>query len=129
MVSKTTRYALRVLVALSGSRGNGAMGSRGLAQDLGIPGPYLGKILSALSRNDIVESSRGRGGGYRLNRRPEAVSLKTVLQLFEPEALERVCIVGNPDCPGASCARHKDWQAAYGRFLALMEETTIADIA
>ena len=129
MVSKTTRYAFCVLVALSGSRGNGAVGSRGLAEDLGIPGPYLGKILSALSRDGIVESSRGRGGGYRLKRRPEAVSLKTVLRLFEPEALERVCIVGNPDCPGASCPRHKEWQAAHTRFLDLMAETTIADIA
>lgn len=129
MVSKTTRYAFRVLVALSGSRGNGAVGSRGLAEDLGIPGPYLGKILSALSRDGIVESSRGRRGGYRLKRRPEAVSLKTVLRLFEPEALDRVCIVGNPDCPGASCPRHEEWQAAHTRFLDMMEETSIADIA
>lgn len=129
MVSKTTRYAIRVLVALSGSRGNGAMGSRGLAEDLGIPGPYLGKILSILSRNGIVESSRGRGGGYRLMPRQETLSLKSILQLFEPETLERVCIAGNPDCPGSSCARHADWQIAQTTFLALMERTTIADIA
>ncbi|GAB4231922.1 MAG: hypothetical protein OHK0028_07180 [Deltaproteobacteria bacterium] len=129
MISKTTRYALRVLTALSASRGNGAMGSRDLAKDLRVPAPYLGKILGALSRNGIVESVRGRSGGYRLRRRPETVSLKAVLRLFEPETLERVCIVGNPDCPGAACARHKEWHAAHARFLALMDRTTIADIA
>ena len=129
MVSKTSRYALRVLVALSGSRGNGAVGSTGLAKRLAIPGPYLGKVLCILSRNGIVESVRGRGGGYRLQRMPETLSLRSILELFEPEAFERVCIVGNPECPGASCAKHTDWQVAHSRFLALMERTTIADIA
>lgn len=101
----------------------------GLAEHLGIPGPYLGKVLCILSRNGIVESVRGRRGGYRLKRLPETLSLRSILELIEPEVLERVCIVGNPECPGASCAKHADWQVAHTRFLSLMERTTIADIA
>jgi Rrf2 family protein len=71
MLSKTTRYALWVLVALAESSPRGYLRSRGLAQRLRIPGPYLAKILYTLSKKDVLESGRGRRG-YASSGPPEA---------------------------------------------------------
>lgn len=129
MLSKTTHYALQVLVALSKNSPKGYIRSQELASRLRIPGPYLAKVLYSLSLNDVVESVRGRTGGYRLKRPAESLTLTTLLDIFEPESLLRVCVVGNPQCPGSSCPRHRKWQEAQDEFFAVMNETTIADIA
>jgi Rrf2 family protein len=130
MIAKTTRYALWVLVALAKSPdGGGYMRAHWLARRLGIPGPYLSKVLYTLSQNGLVESVRGRTGGYRLRRRPERITVKSLIEIFEPEVLTHVCVIGNPECPGVSCRRHRNWQGVQETFLSAMEETTIADIS
>jgi Rrf2 family protein len=129
MLTKTTHYALWVLAALSKNSPKGYIRSQELASRLRIPGPYLAKVLYSLSLNDVVESVRGRTGGYRLKRPAESLTLTTLLEIFEPESLLRVCVVGNPQCPGSSCSRHRKWQEVQDEFFAVMNETTIADIA
>ncbi len=129
MLSKTTHYALWVLVALSKNSPKGYLRSNELARRLRIPGPYLAKVLYSMSLNDLVESVRGRTGGYRLKRPAESLTLTTLIEIFEPESLLKVCVVGNPECPGASCPKHRKWQEVQDKFFAVMKETTIADIA
>ena len=129
MHTKTTHYALWVLAALSKNSPKGYIRSQELAGRLRIPGPYLAKVLYSLSLNGVVESVRGRTGGYRLKRSAESLTLTTLLEIFEPESLLRVCVVGNPECPGPSCPRHRNWQEVQDEFFAVMKETTIADIA
>lgn len=128
MVSKTTRYAIWVLALLAGESRNGFSHARGLAKRLGIPAPYLAKVLFQLSRNGMVESVRGRTGGYRLREGADRISLKSVLEVFEPDALGHLCIIGNPECPGTVCPEHRNWNALQQSFGSLMERTTIADI-
>ena len=122
-------WPVRVRQPPSGQIARGYLQSRGLAQRLRIPGPYLAKILYTLSKHDVLESGRGRTGGYRLKRSAGSLSLKTLIGIFEPESLSPICIVGNPECPGASCRRHRGWQELQSNFLAAMEETTIADLS
>jgi Rrf2 family protein len=129
MIAKTTRYALWVLVALARSPDGGYMRAHGLARRLGIPGPYLAKVLYTLSQNGFVDSVRGRTGGYRLRQPPGRITVKSLIEIFEPESLFHVCVIGNPECPGASCRRHRNWQDVQETFLSAMEETTIADIS
>jgi Rrf2 family protein len=129
MVSKSARYAIWVLAALARDSGNGYLRSRGLARRLGIPGPYLAKILFILLQKGLVESVRGRSGGYRLKPPAASMSLKSVVEIFEPEALERMCIIGSPECPGAACLGHRNWATLQNSFIAVMEGTSIADIA
>jgi Rrf2 family protein len=119
-------WPVRVRQPPSGQIARGYLQSRGLGQRLRIPGPYLAKVLYTLSKHDVLESVAGRTGGYRLKRPAGSLSLKTLIGIFEPESLSPVCVVGNADCPGASCRRHRKWQEMRNRFLASMEETTIA---
>ena len=66
MVSTTSQYALRALLALARlPKGEPALG-RQLAAREGIPHNYLAKILKELNSAGIVSATRGIGGGYRL---------------------------------------------------------------
>ncbi len=60
-----------------------ALPGEALANFLGVPPPYLAKQLQALSRAGIVVAQRGAGGGYRLSRRPEDISLWDVTAAVE----------------------------------------------
>ncbi len=127
-MSKTARYAIWVLAALAGDSRNGYLRTKALAQRLGLPAPYLAKVLSTLSRNGFVESVRGRSGGYRLKGGEAGMSLKSVIAIFEPEALDHLCIIGNPECSGTGCREHRNWNALQRSFVSVLERTTIADI-
>ncbi len=129
MISKTSRYAIWVLALLAGESRGSFFHARGLARRLGIPAPYLAKVLFHLSRNGLVESVRGRTGGYRLKEGATRIPLKSVLETFEPETMGHLCIVGNPECPGRRCSKHGNWNDLQRSFVELMERTTIADIA
>ena len=128
-MSKTARYAIWVLAALAGESRNGYLRTKALAQRLGLPAPYLAKVLSILSRNGFVESVRGRSGGYRLKDEAAGMTLKSVVEIFEPEALDPLCIIGNPECAGSGCPEHRRWNDLQRSFVSVMERTTIADIA
>lgn len=127
-MSKTARYAIWVLAALAGESRNGYIRTKTLARRLDIPAPYLAKVLFILSRNGFVESVRGRSGGYRLKDSSAGRTLKSVVEIFEPEALDHLCIIGNPECSGTGCPEHRSWNALQSSFVSVMERTTIADI-
>jgi len=129
VLSKTTRYALWVLAALAQGERQGHLHARGLAARLGIPAPYLAKVMSVLSRHGFVDSVRGRAGGYRLKEEALGASLKTVVALFDPSSLAHVCMIGNPHCPGPGCGQHDRWNALQRSFVEVLETTTIADLA
>jgi len=56
---------------------------RRVAKDHGIPGAYLEKIAQEFRRQGWLESRRGLGGGYRLAREPEEVSVGAIINFFE----------------------------------------------
>ncbi|MBN9415707.1 MAG: Rrf2 family transcriptional regulator [Candidatus Eremiobacteraeota bacterium] len=57
--------------------------TRDLAAFHGVPKEYLSKALQALSRAGLVEGSLGKTGGYRLARKPEAITFLDIVQAVE----------------------------------------------
>lgn len=57
--------------------------SKEIAESRNLPVPAVAKILTELSRGGLVIGSPGPGGGYRLARKPEEISLMDVVVLFE----------------------------------------------
>ena len=71
IISTRGRYALRVMIDLA-ENGNGEyIAMKKIAERQGISLKYLERILPVLTQNRIVEGVSGKGGGYRLTRRPE----------------------------------------------------------
>ncbi len=77
--STGTGYALRSLAAMP-EDGRYAL-SKDLARTLGLPGPYLGKVLKALAREGLLGSLRGPHGGYRLARAAQFITVRLAASL------------------------------------------------
>lgn len=75
VISSKGRYALRVMVDLAEHGGDGYVSMRDVARRQEISDKYAGQIMTLLSRAGLVDGVTGKGGGYRLTRRPEEYPL------------------------------------------------------
>ena len=69
-ISTKGRYALRVMIDLAEHDNGEYITLMDIAERQGISEKYLESIVSMLSKNDFLTSLRGKGGGYKLSRRP-----------------------------------------------------------
>ena len=93
MISQTVEYSLRAVIVLA-NQYDESMTVREMAELAKLPAPYLSKIMKSLVRAGIVQSRRGLGGGFKLARSPEEITIWDVTQAIDP--LERIhqCPVG-----------------------------------
>ena len=70
MISTRGRYALRVMIDLVEHAKDGYVPMKEVAKRQGVSLKYLERILPALAKNQLVEGIHGKGGGYRLCRKP-----------------------------------------------------------
>jgi len=88
MISQRAKYALRALVALVEAPADDPLMISEISRKKAIPKKFLEQILLELKRHGLVESRRGRLGGYVLARAPEKITFGEVLRLIDgPVAL------------------------------------------
>lgn len=83
MLSLKTKYALKALFLLARERGTGPMLISEIARRERIPKKFLELILLDLKNHGILQSKKGRGGGYELGRGPETVSIGSVVRIMQ----------------------------------------------
>ena len=111
MISTRGRYALRVMLDLAMDETGSYVPLDSIARREGISEKYLEGILATLSRAGLVSSLRGKGGGYRLNRKPEDYPIGEVLKLTEKTLAPVTCLESETACPQAeSCPTYPLWQ-------------------
>ena len=131
MLTTTSKYGLRVLVALAGTEGAAFVPGKSLAERTGVPRDYLAKILLALGNAGLVEAVRGRGGGYRLGRAADGIRLIDAVEVFEGVRTHPSCLLGiHDDCSDDHpCSAHEAFKDIRARYIAFLEETSIAHAA
>lgn len=82
-LSKRTQYSLRALYALARSYNTGPKLIVDLSEEEVIPKKFLEQILLALKNRGLVDSKKGRGGGYFLAQPPDEVTLGSVIRMIE----------------------------------------------
>lgn len=82
-LSKKTQYTLRALYSLARSYGQGPTLIARIAKEEAIPQDFLENILLYLKKEGLVESKKGKGGGYSLALPPERVTIGSVIRLIE----------------------------------------------
>src|SRR5258708_19456051 len=83
MLSKKSKYALKALLVLAKEYGQGPVLISDVAQREGIPRKFLELILLELKNQGILQSKKGKGGGYFLARSPQTVSIGHVVRIME----------------------------------------------
>lgn len=128
--SRSTQYAIQALVVLATQPRGSYMMSRALAARLGLPEAYLSKIMVRFAQAGMLESTRGRQGGYRLRLSPHQVSLRQVADLLSAGRLSRECLLGLKDCSDENaCAMHCQWKPVKAGLLTLLEEQSLGRLA
>lgn len=130
MLSATTRYALRALVHLASMPDGKSLLGRDLSQLADIPPNYLSKILWTLGSAGFIDATRGTGGGYRLQRRPEEIRLVDIVELFDRARTGNGCLL-DPDHPCSdhtACAAHESWKHVKAVYTGFLESTTLAEL-
>ncbi len=81
MLSQRTRYTIRALLHLADRYGDGPVQLAEIAEAQNIPPKFLTVMLSSMRRAGVVESLRGRDGGYWLAREPDRITYGEIVRL------------------------------------------------
>jgi Rrf2 family protein len=129
MISRSSEYAIRALTYLAQQGGERFHLARDMAEVLGIPAPFLGKVLQPLVTRRILDSQRGRSGGFKLARSPREISLLHIVESQESLDHLRRCILGQAECTDERpCPLHEFWKTASQDFLAMLASTTLQSL-
>ncbi len=103
-ISAKVDYAVRALVEVA--RGDGQpVKAHDIAERQGIPGRFLGAVLTQLRRNGLVESRRGGDGGYWLSRPSTEICVADVIAAIDGEVVDVRAL------PGRASDTTAMWQA------------------
>ena len=130
IVSTKGRYALRVMVHFAQRGGEGYIPLKEIAEAEGISQKYLETIMSTLSKAGFVDAVHGKGGGYRLNRKPEDYTIGSILKLTEGSLAAVSCTSQGPAaCSRSECCPPKPmWDKLDQMIDGFFEGITIADL-
>ena len=130
LISTKGRYALRVMIDLAEHQSDSFISLRGIAQRQEISEKYLESIIRMLVKAKVVESLRGKGGGYRLNKAPDKYTVGSILKLTEESLAPVSCLEENAEpCPRSGwCRTLTLWQGLDKVIHDYLESVTIADL-
>jgi Rrf2 family transcriptional regulator, iron-sulfur cluster assembly transcription factor len=128
--SRSAEYAIRGCVHMAAlAPGEYAM-VKNIAAEAGIPSHFLAKILQDLARDGFLKSSKGPGGGFRLNQPAAEISMLRIVEAVDGAGRYQRCIGGSPECNDrAACGMHDSWKALRSRIIGYLGGTSIADLA
>ena len=92
MLSKKSVYALKALQYLTKASQRGPILISEIAEQEGIPQKFLELILLELKKEGILESRKGKGGGYLLARPADSITLGQVIRKLEGPLALRPCV-------------------------------------
>jgi Rrf2 family protein len=82
-ISKRTQYGLKAMLALGERFGKGPVLIAELAKEESIPLKFLEVILLDLKGHGLLESKKGKGGGYQMGRPPSTVTVGSIIRMLE----------------------------------------------
>ena len=102
MISTKGRYALRVMIDLAEHSSEGHVPLKDVAERQQISKKYLEIIVKELVSAKLVSGVSGKGGGYKLTRKPEDYSVGEILETMEGNLSPVACLACEVnDCPRA----------------------------
>lgn len=133
MLSKKTRYAFRALSHLAENYGQGPVLISTISKQQRIPLKFLENILNELKKADLLESKKGKGGGYNLKISPRRINLATVIRVINGPIALLPCVSLNfyekcEDCNEEYCGLRKIMTITRDATLKILEKKTLHDI-
>jgi Rrf2 family protein len=126
LITRDTDYALRSLCLIARDKGK-LHSTIGLSRYLGIPRPFLRKILQLLSKKGILKSYRGNSGGFILSRDPRKILLTDLIKIFQGPFILNECSLKKHPCPNIKkCVLRRRISKIEGYVLKELKGITVA---
>ena len=133
-ISKQTQYGLKAMLALARRYREDPVLIATLSKEECIPLKFLQGILLKLKGHGLLESKKGKGGGYRLSRPPSTITLGSVIRMMEgplaplpcaSETAFRAC----PECKDIeTCGTRIIMRQVRDAMAGVLDNTTLADL-
>lgn len=127
-ISTKTQYAVRALLYIARTDKD-LCTAQEIAQAEGISVKYLESILSSLKCKGILDSERGKHGGYSLAVPAQEVTMRALIELFEGPVEPVSCLTKNKHCGfDCTCMPRKFWQGLKKSLETYLESCTLTDL-
>jgi Rrf2 family protein len=101
LITKNTDYAIRALMTIALDRER-FFSAKEIADIQDIPYHYLRRILQILTKNRLIESREGAGGGAKLIASPSSINVSDLIKMFQGDVDPGRCLV-----KGRICSNYK----------------------
>ena len=133
MLSNQTQYALKALGYLAGKYGEGPVLISTISEAKKIPIKFLETILLEFKQAGILESKKGKGGGYYLVANPKKTSLASAIRIVGGPIALIPCVSLNfyekcTDCDEATCGLNKAMLITRDATLKILEKKTLMEL-
>ena len=133
MLSKKSQYALKALSYLVEKQNEGPILISEIAEKKKIPLKFLENILLELKKAKILDSKKGKGGGYFFSKNPQDISLARIIRLVNGPIAMLPCVSLNfyekcADCNEDHCSLHDVLIEVRDASLKILEKKTLLDL-
>ena len=129
-ISTKGRYALRVMIDIAQhGHHDQTVAVKDIADRQGISKKYLEQIMTLLSKADLITTTRGNVGGYKLTRQPDTYSVGEILRATEGDLTPLACLNDDSYCPRQeNCPTQAFWQGLHQTITTYVDRQTLADL-
>jgi Rrf2 family iron-sulfur cluster assembly transcriptional regulator len=123
------RFAVTAMIDLALRQDGGPVTLAAISQRQQISLSYLEQLFGKLRRKELVESTRGPGGGYSLGKSAQEITVAEIIASVD-EPLDATHCGGREDCLGKSgqCMTHQLWTALNERMLEFLDSVTLQSL-
>lgn len=127
LISKTSQYAIQALIYIATQPTGTPILCRQAAEKLQVPAPYLAKIMQKLCNGGLVDSFRGRLGGFQLHGDAAEIDLMRILLVTEGPEFKDNCVLGLKVCSEkTACPMHMKWMPIKEEIIQMLHQQTLA---
>ncbi|HRD84512.1 MAG TPA: Fe-S cluster assembly transcriptional regulator IscR [Rubrivivax sp.] len=124
------RFAVTAMIDLALRSGSGPVALAAISQRQQISLSYLEQLFGKLRRHDLVESTRGPGGGYSLGRAAAEISVADIIVAVD-EPIDATGCGGRENCMGEEagrCMTHDLWASLNTRMIEYLDSITLKSL-
>jgi Rrf2 family protein len=108
--SKKCEYGLQAVLYMAANEEGCVCPADLISEKLKIPKEFVSKILQSLTESGIIESKKGKSGGFMLAKHPSKIRLIDIVEAIDGLDIFNKCVLGFPDCSANNpCPVHNQW--------------------
>lgn len=124
--SKKCEYGLQAVLFMATLDYDCVCPAEEISKRLSIPKEFISKILQSLTESGIVESKKGKLGGFKLAMHPSKIKLIDIVEAIDGLESFNSCVLGFPECTHEKpCPVHDQWGELRAKALEMLSTETI----